>query len=209
MTKIIDAGLNNEQRGNLAKLAGYLEALPADYSHFDMAFYYGHRGGCDLASALDPSVVAAIDYIDDCFNDADDMMEATLYATSLSVFLGNCGTTACAIGHGPAAGIELEPVEIETRDVDGVKIVTGIDFNRYAERFVPGTAGGRYWNFLFGDSWEPVDNHHYGAAARIRFMLDKGGIPEDPDHRGCSMDEEDAVELYRPYRVDAREAQPA
>ena len=43
MSLFSDFSPTPKQRANLAKLATYLEALPADYQHFRMAAYYGER----------------------------------------------------------------------------------------------------------------------------------------------------------------------
>ena len=67
-----------EQRANLAKLADHLDALPDDYRGFAMADHYTH----DDNSEMRPG-------------------EAS------SALPGECGACACAIGHGPSAGIPV------------------------------------------------------------------------------------------------------
>lgn len=64
-----------KQRANLDKLATYLEGLPEDYAEFRMRDYYYLKGRW-----LRPK---------DC------MVNRQV----------QCGSAACAIGHGPAAGI--------------------------------------------------------------------------------------------------------
>lgn len=66
-----------KQRANLAKLAAHLEALPADYAEFDMGSYQKREGFCN-----------------------DLTLARRLKAPT-------CGSSACAIGHGPFAGIRV------------------------------------------------------------------------------------------------------
>jgi hypothetical protein len=114
----------------------------------------------------------------------DDVVDAAL---NPKAFFSSCDTAACAVGHAPAAGFEMKPSELKS-----------MDWVKYSHR-VFGLKGPKYeeaWNFLFGGAWDQVDNHPYGAAARIRFFLDH---PEkvmdedwDYDHEGKAM--------YRKYR---------
>lgn len=74
-----------------------------------------------------------------------------------------CGTVACALGHGPMAGIGE---------------VLWFDWDLYAwDHF--GIDRGMAWIWLFGLQWTSVDNTPHGAAARIEWFLKFGGIPED------------------------------
>jgi hypothetical protein len=61
---------------NLLKLAEYLEALPADYRHFDMELFI--KSGTEFRPT---------------------------YPAKAEETIKHCGTAACAIGHGPSAGI--------------------------------------------------------------------------------------------------------
>lgn len=78
----------------------------------------------------------------------------------------SCGTTACAIGHGPLAGIPVKPNETwagyETR-VFGMTMM-GVN--------------GRVWRFLFAAEWTQshLNNTAKGSAARIDYFL-KHGVP--------------------------------
>lgn len=112
-----------EQRNNLAKLADYLDALPADYDRFNMSAY---------------------------------MLGADGYSTSpLRQAEPNvCGSCACAIGHGPAAGIGLRGDP---------------SWPEYAERvFGTDEAATSAGEYMFG-----VDNPNdpRAAADRIRKVL--------------------------------------
>lgn len=201
--------ITSRRRANLTALADYLESLPEDYSHFEMETYTSHVGSCDLVSDLDEEVATAIEQFGQ--SDAD---ENTLYATSIEKFLGNCGTSACALGHGPAAGIPLAKTHLKTTKFRGVSIVTDVDFAAYAKSFVVGEYQDD-WEFLFGGDWADHDNHHWGAAARIRFFLEWGGIPAEHYTRWDgtrsleSLCKDEAMPIYEPYRVDRREALPA
>lgn len=73
----------------------------------------------------------------------------------------NCGTVACAIGHGPTAGIKAEAEE---------------DWPEYSQRCF--TENPREWQWCFSDDWVGIDPTHQGAALRIRHML-KSGAPLD------------------------------
>jgi len=71
---------------------------------------------------------------------------------------GTCGTVACAVGHGPAAGIApLGCLEW---------------WSDYARRVFDLTHREHYW--CFDGNWSQVDNTPHGAAKRIRHMLEHG-----------------------------------
>lgn len=76
-------------------------------------------------------------------------------------FEPECGTAACAAGHGPAAGIA--PIRGET-------------WADYSERAF--TDDGAAWHWMFNADWARVDNTAHGAAARIDWLLERG-VPED------------------------------
>ena len=79
--------------------------------------------------------------------------------------LESCGTVACAIGHGPAAGIPIKPEEL---------------WGVYCAR-VFGLSGSA-WTWCFGEEWVHVDNTPQGAAKRIRHYLTYG-LPEDAEEQ--------------------------
>ena len=79
-----------------------------------------------------------------------------------SEYYTDCGTVACACGHGPLAG---------------VKPKRGEDWEDYSIRaFTNGQP--RLWSFLFSSDWHDVDNTPKGAAARIRQAIAEG-IPSN------------------------------
>ena len=72
--------------------------------------------------------------------------------------LTECGSVACAVGHGPYAGIETIP---------------GESWFEYSARvFV--TANRRVWAFIFAAEWSWFDNTPSGAARRIDYVLEHG-----------------------------------
>lgn len=76
-----------------------------------------------------------------------------------------CGTVACAVGHGPAAGI---------------RIYGDLDWSDYADRvfgvFKEDIFG---WDYMFSSTWSETDNTPKGAAARIRTYVALGHTPDD------------------------------
>lgn len=117
---------------NLETLANYLEALPAGYRHFSMWTYLSHYGRHDYFHPVDAGVSE---------------ME--------------CGTVACAVGHGPAAGLAALP---------------GENWEAYEQRVFGVTLA--EWTWCFASSWGAIDNTPQGAAKRIRYMLELG-VPWD------------------------------
>lgn len=80
----------------------------------------------------------------------------------------SCGTAGCAVGHGPLASIA--PMGDE-------------DWFEYSTRaFVSHDEEGCAWDWCFGYEWAAVDNTPHGAAARIRWFLERG-VPDDFDEQ--------------------------
>lgn len=103
---------------------------------------------------------------------ADGLKDEGQYALKNGGVTG-CGAVACAVGHGPAAGIYFRKAEGYVSHLNG-KFVPG--WESYCERFVPVEFCPEY-DWAFGGTWSAYDNHHWGAAARIRYLL-KDGLPE-------------------------------
>lgn len=76
-----------------------------------------------------------------------------------------CGTVACAIGHGPKAGIPV-PDDCES-------------WHDYSESAFGLEHFGVEWAWCFSGDWVHVDNTPLGAAKRIRLLVNGGGIPEN------------------------------
>lgn len=141
--------LTPRRRENLLKLANYLEKLPRNYQHFEMADFIDRNGEYDLDERI------------------------AEYARH-NGGVDKCGTVACAVGHGPAAGI-LFPPRAERFWERGRP-----NWVRYTLEFFLGgdTTSTPEFNWMFGGDWTKVDNHHYGAAARIRYVLADRPLPK-------------------------------
>jgi len=122
-----------KHKANLLKLADYLENLPDDYEQFHMSDYMLTRDG-DYWETLGP----------------DEQSKPV------------CGTVACAVGHGPAAGI---------------RIYGDRDWTDYAYR-VFGKMPCDDFHYMFGSEWSNYDNTPRGAAARIRTFVSLGIAPD-------------------------------
>lgn len=158
--------LTEAHRARLATLAAYLEGLPKRYRHFDMAEYMGHGD-----------------------------REASIRYALENGGVQKCGTVACAVGHGPAAGILVPRHMVDTHNI------YPIDWNAYAGLFLGAVSfrEGSAFYWLFESAWENYDNTHYGAAARIRYLLANGSPPS-----GFSKPARAWRKLYAPYRIDAK-----
>jgi len=128
---------------NLRKLAEYLERLPADYRHFEMSTYASLSVGSST-----PTTRQLIELEANRIND---------YALDVRgvVSQSGCGYVACAVGHGPAAGIS----PLATHEV----------WTSYSLRVFGSAAE----DWCFSALWTDYDNTHRGAAARIRWLLDR------------------------------------
>ncbi len=128
------------QARNLNKLADYLDTLPANYQHFDMAIYYGY----DKQVAKDEGEPDEVYYIHSITPEDADCKPSSFA----------CGSAACAVGHGPSAGIKPRTDDYTWSDyafrVFGTKLST--------------PAGG----YMFGPD---NPNCHFQAASRIRNFL--------------------------------------
>lgn len=125
--------MKKKHRDNLSKLADYLDKLPDDYERFHMREYMAERDG---------------EYWHMIYPD-----ERSKPA---------CGTVACAVGHGPSAGI---------------RVYGDVDWSDYADR-VFGEMPENDFTYMFGSLWSQTDNTHKGAAARIRTYVALGHTPD-------------------------------
>jgi hypothetical protein len=94
---------------------------------------------------------------------------------------GACGTVACALGHGPAAGIILA--------------TKNADWDAYGEKAFELVFD--EWDWCFSSGWASVDNTPHGAAKRIRHLLDHG-VPSNGWEQRCR---------YKPYMFANSDAQ--
>ena len=144
-----------EQNANLEKLANYLLALPEDYEHFDMGNFYYLEGFDEFTV---PELRSANNYKE-------------------LIKLNKCGTAACAVGHGPAAGIPL--LNFKSWWSYSNKSFTGNDLE---------------WAWCFGGEWEGVDDTPKGAGVRIKALLG-----------GYSLNELDINAITEGYYLEALE----
>jgi len=143
---------------NLDKLATYLEALPENYAHFNMGVYLTVRYYSAVAAEW-------------------------VYAQNPQALIHECGTVACALGHGPAAGVPA----LATSHL-------GIEWYDYAIlQFVDEESDQFDW--LFSGSWGDIDNTPHGAAKRIRYLLADKEIPTDLMQRLSNFDRS-LIDLY-------------
>jgi hypothetical protein len=70
-----------------------------------------------------------------------------------------CGTTACAAGHGPLCGIKSK---------------RGETWNEYTERVFGLTFMSPEWHFCFSSRWDSIDNTIKGASKRLIYFLNHG-----------------------------------
>lgn len=162
--------LTKPQRERLDKLATYLEKLPKRYRHFNMKDYAGLESD-------DPKLI-----------------EYALHNGGVP----SCGTVACAVGHGPAAGVLFPRSMIKSWSG-----AIGVQWDKYSELFVGEEMSLYRW--CFGGEWAPTDNTHYGAAARIRYILANGYPPAAFDWSYSSGSPPRSIrKVYAPYRIDAK-----
>ena len=127
-------GIDATRKANLLKLAEYLRKLNSE--QFSMSSFYQQ------------------------YDEHQDSWLVTAGPSQIEQATepNHCGTIACAVGCGPAAGIPA--------------IETDLGWVSYSCRvFVPSNPA---WEFLFSVSWARFDNSPAGAAKRIQFLLKNG-----------------------------------
>lgn len=157
---------------NCQKLSAYLKTLPEDYVDFGMSGFIFPK-------------------------DYDALINYAVHNGGVHT----CGTAACAVGHGPSAGILFpEPSEDSpmwrrdammlypegisgpARYVDGDEnghCKLAPNWHAYSRQFVdfeaPDEVGHKtpyyWWEWCFGSMWSSIDDTPKGAAARIDYML--------------------------------------
>jgi hypothetical protein len=124
----------SKKTDNLLTLAYYLLNLPKDYKEFNMKVL------CRPRDEFYPRTCEPIEAVENM----------------------KCGAVACALGHGPLAGIKPK---------------RGEDWREYSGRcFCPRAS--HEWEWCFGQGWQGVDSTPKGAAQRILYLLEKG-LPEN------------------------------
>lgn len=124
--------VSGQQSMNLRKLSQYLR-LHAVQEHFHMGVYYKKKNAGPLGQFASP--------------------DRAMQPPKL------CGTVACALGHGPAAGVD--PFE------DWL-------WRTYSRNKFGMESYSKDWEFVFGPDWEIHDNTPAGAADRIDYYLVHG-----------------------------------
>ena len=153
---MFDVHLTTDQRRNLDTLATYLENLPEDYTDFNMNYYFFEAGRSE----------------EDAFIDSHTSEFAKIEAKYAreNGGVGKCGAVACAVGHGPSAGILFDEFDFAHNNPE--KPEWGI----YVEKFC--TNGSLEWEFMFSGVWSLYDNTPHGAAKRIRYLLAHYQLPD-------------------------------
>lgn len=97
--------------------------------------------------------------------DMDSFYENLTGDTSLFVEnINECGTSACAVGHGPT--------------IKGLEAYRSETWREYTERVFGVTTFDETFTYLFGSEWANRDNTIDGAIDRIETYL-HSGVPED------------------------------
>lgn len=123
---------------NLKKLATYLLQLPEDYKHFSMTSYFEFfRGEMFYASLETNEVISDPNAINEC------------------------RTVACALGHGPVAGI-YTPDKIYD------------DWEDYCIEEFGFDGDSLEYDWCFAGAWHKTDDTPHGAAKRILYMIEYG-----------------------------------
>lgn len=138
---------NKKHIANLLKLADFLESdkIPPPRFHMgDFAFEVAE----EQASA---KRIEELMYQGEYIRIEIDEAKPKKYAT--------CNTVACAIGHGPMAGI---------------KVYKDYDWFSYAGRVFGVYSDDAAFDWLFSSDWSKTDNTPQGAAKRIRIYVENG-----------------------------------
>lgn len=157
-------------RDNLKKLADYLDTLPTDYTGFAMEHYYRLN------------------------KNFTDIWDAARWMETASE--PECGSVACALGHGPAAGIKMKLAPTALNDLYTSEMWSIYCLEAFGVVWGKGVA-----EWMFGGDWACCDNTAKGAAARIRYVLDGGFVKDDFDsfEDVRKADEEDRQQFIATY----------
>ena len=94
----------------------------------------------------------------------DDFNMAHFHPYTTEACKNECGTSACAVGHGPSAGIE--PLKDEKWISYSGRVFIEMTGNV--------TLASLAWDWCFSDGWADVDNTARGASRRIDYLLEHG-----------------------------------
>lgn len=94
-----------------------------------------------------------------------DMSQFHIYPINSELYKPNiCGTSACAVGHGPNAGIG--------------DYRTCANWIEYSQKYLIYDINSADWYWCFSGGWADVDDTPHGAAKRIKQYL-RSGVPDD------------------------------
>jgi len=144
--ELLDHGIDSTRKANLLKLATYLRKL--DHEKFDMDKFYQYYD--DQQEELVPLNPEQLEYHDGPHH---------------------CGSVACAVGCGPAAGIPVVESDKDSWETYSGRVFIQSDVESNPPNQFLAT---RTWAFLFAGSWARLDNTPTGAAERIEFVLENG-----------------------------------
>ena len=170
--ELLEHGIDSTRKANLLKLATHLKKL--DRAKFDMSGFY--------------------EYYDDKEQEIISLTpdELEVYDTEPT----HCGSVACAVGCGPAAGIQVTETDEDWDTYSRRVFIQRNEEGEFLDRFL----AFRTWTFLFSGCWSQIDNSPLGAAERIEFLLENGlkGIWPDDMNEGDFFDSLDKNAL--PYK---------
>ena len=146
--ELLEHGIDSTRKANLLKLAAYLRKLDREKFHMDRFYEYYENDTNQQSISLTPDLLE--------FHDTEP---------------NHCGSVACAVGCGPAAGIPVDESDADCWETYSgrVFIRTNLDINLTNQ-----ILANRTWAFLFSGSWSRFDNSPTGAAERIEFVLENG-----------------------------------
>jgi len=155
-----------EQRANLEALAAYLEREPTEYERFSMWDCFAAEEQIEAMSPKKRKLWGSM---------------STADAVELT---GTCPTVACALGFGIAAGIrprlDESWIAYAERCFGAYSDIAGLLRDENEDEDAKTSHRRRLWDFLFSSAWTGVDNTRAGAAAKIRYALDRG-LPSADD----------------------------
>lgn len=161
---------------NFIKLAKYLANIKPDYKHFNMKTFF--------SSTAEPR-------------------HTNLYDIHLPQ--PKCGSVACALGHGPAAGIMPDQTLAQRLFNSTGELCDHFAWDDYCCSYFVETNTTDFdcqqiWLWCFGADWYYYDNTPQGAAKRIMYML-TNGIPDVFDSRNEYIQYEHCLKFYQTWDI--------
>lgn len=149
---------------NMTKLGSYLYSLPRNYKDFEMSQFARVQDYEKLAKAFNLDFDDSYDFISSPITSKETDIESNANVIPL-----NCGTAACAVGHGPNAGIKPKKGE-EWGDYSYRTLIDSVSDCEHVD-------GNIAWEWCFSGEWSEYDNHHWGAARRINYLIKHKRVP--------------------------------